>query len=102
MQGADPTADFYFHLELAALFAVLALAQPWTLTGILMCLPLGAILRSRFERRSAVWLGVTLVLGAVAVTTSLLALDLSDDPDVFRRTWPAYFFPLVLMLCWLL
>lgn len=102
MSGADPIAELLFHVDFAVLFAYLALWQTWTWLALLVCLPLGMIVRRAYERRSAVLLGVTLAIVIVAINTGVIALDLADDPDFFRATWPTYFFPLVVMVCWLL
>jgi hypothetical protein len=102
MSGADPTADLLFHLEFAALMAFVALWQPWTWLGLLICVLLGAVVRSYYERRSAVLLGIILVSVILALNTAVTGLELADDPDVFRQAWPPYFFPLVMMLGWLL
>jgi hypothetical protein len=101
MSGANPTADFLFHLDFAALMAVVAVWQTWTWLSLLICIPLGAVVRSYYARRTAVPLGITLVCVILALNTALIGLELADDPDVFRSVWPSYFFPLVLMVCWL-
>jgi hypothetical protein len=102
MSGADPVAELLYHVDFAVLFAYLALWQTWTWLALLVCLPLGAIVRRAYERRLAVLLGLTLAIVIVALNTAVIALDVADDPDFFRATWPTYFFPLVVMVCWLL
>ena len=102
MSEADPIAELLYHVGFAVLFAYLALWQTWTWLALLVCLPVGAIVRRAYERRSAVLLGVTIAVVIVALNTAVIALDLADDPDFFRATWPSYFFPLVVMVCWLL
>ena|SRR5687767_1568316 len=102
MSGANPAEELLYHLDFAVLFAYLALWQTWTRLALLACLPLGMIVRGAYERRSAVLLGVTIAIVIVALNTAIIALDLADDPDFFRATWPTYFFPLVVMVCWVL
>lgn len=102
MSGDEPIAELLYHVDFAVLFAYLALWQTWTWLALFACLPLGAIVRGAYERRSAVLLGLTLAIVIVALNTAIIALDLADDPDFFRATWPTYFFPLVVMVCWVL
>ena len=102
MSGTDPIAELLYHLEFAALMAFAALWQTRTWLVLLACIPLGALLRSFWERRSAGLLGSMLMMVVLALNTALVGLNLADDPDVFRGLWPDYFFPLVVMLCWLL
>jgi hypothetical protein len=102
MSGADPTAELLFNLQFALLMAVVSLWQTWAWLVLLACIPLGALVRCYYERRSAVLVGITTVIVVLALNTAIIGLDLADDPDVFRGAWPPYFFPLVVMLCWLL
>ena len=102
MSGADPTAELLYHVEFAALMAYVALWQTWAWLAILVCAPLGVALRGSFDRRRALLLGMTLVTVILALNPALIGLGLADDPDMFRSTWPPYFFPLVVMACWLL
>ena len=102
MRGADPTAELLYYLEFAGLMATVSLWQTWTWLTLLLCIPVGAALRCCFERRSAMLLGGIAVMVVLALNTALIGLNLADDPDMFRGLWPDYFFPLVVMLCWLL
>jgi hypothetical protein len=102
MSGADPIADLLYYLEFAGLMAAASLWQTWTWLTLLTCIPLGGALRCYYERRSAMLLGGILVMVVLALNTALIGLNLADDPEMFRGIWPDYFFPLVVMLCWLL
>ena len=102
MRGADPIADLLYYLEFAGLIAFVSLWQTWTWLTLLTCIPLGGTLRSYYERRSAMLLGGIVVMVVLTLNTALIGLNLADDPDMFRGIWPDYFFPLVVMFCWLL
>jgi len=102
MSGADPIADLLYCLEFAGLMVAAALWQTWTWLTLLTCIPLGGTLRCYFERQSALLLGGVVVMVVLALNTAMIGLNLADDPDMFRGLWPDYFFPLVVMLCWLL
>ena len=102
MSGADPIADLLYCLEFAGLMVAAALWQTWTWLTLLTCIPLGGTLRCYFERQSALLLGGILVMVVLALNTAMIGLNLADDPGMFRGIWPDYFFPLVVMLCWLL
>ena len=102
MSGADPTAELLYHLELAGLMALVSLWQTWTWLTLLLCIPLGATLRCYFERRSAMLLGGILVMVVLALNTALIGLIWPTTRTCFGGSGRTYFFPLVVMLCWLL
>lgn len=102
MSGADPISELLYHVEFAGQMAAVSLWQTWTWQTLLLCIPLGAALRWYLERQSALLIGGILVMVVLALNTALIGLNLADDPDMFRGLWPDYFFPLVVMLGWLL
>jgi hypothetical protein len=101
VNGADSTADFFYYLEMAALFAALSLGSAWTLFTFAVCVPVGGVLRAVTSLRWALLLGLVLVALTITVDTIAVALELSDDPDFVTPVWPEYFLSLVLSLSWL-
>jgi hypothetical protein len=101
MNGAESTGDFFYYLEMAALFAALSLGSAWTLFTFAVCVPVGGVLRAVTSLRWALLLGLVLVALTITVDTIAVALELSDDPDFVTPVWPDYFLSLVLSLSWL-
>jgi hypothetical protein len=95
-------SDVAFSVLFAGFYAVVTVWQSWAWVLLLPCLPVGMVLRRRFDRGRTLLLGGGTALVIFAASAGVIGATLSAGPDFTAGVYPSYFLGLVAGLCWLL